>query len=143
MRRGQPRHQPARWRRPTSRPGRSPPRRPRGTKTTTGTPQNRRRIRACGVREWLQGTGSTETARVLTATQVTATLTISGAAAANYTLGAAGTTTPSTSAMAPAHITTRPISVTPVAGQSKVYGTTPDPALTYTVGGSGLATGDM
>ena len=63
--------------------------------------------------------------------------------AGNYTLGAAGTTTLSTSATAPAHITTRPISVTPVAGQSKVYGTTPDPALTYTVDGSGLATGDM
>lgn len=36
----------------------------------------------------------------------------------------------------------RPITVVPNAGQSKVYGTTPDPALAFTVGGSGLATGD-
>ena len=79
---------------------------------------------------------------VATANQVTATVTISGTAASNYTLGAAGTTTPSTSSTATAHITTRPITVTPVAGQSKVYGTTPDPALNFTVGGSGLATGD-
>jgi len=68
---------------------------------------------------------------------------MSGTAASNYTLGAAGTTTPSNSATATAHITTRPITVTPLAGQSKVYGTMPDPALTYSVGGSGLATGDM
>ena len=39
-------------------------------------------------------------------------------------------------------ITPRPITVTPTSGQSKVYGTTPDPALTFAIGGSGLAPGD-
>ena len=86
--------------------------------------------------------GTFNSSQVLTANLVTATVTISGTAAGNYTLGAAGTASPSTSATAVAHIMARPITVTPIAGQKKVYGTTPDLALTFTVGGSGLATGD-
>ncbi len=49
--------------------------------------------------------GTFNTSQVATANQVTAMVTISGTAAGNYTLGAAGTTTASTTAMATAHIT--------------------------------------
>jgi len=56
----------------------------------------------------------------VTATQVSATVTISGAASANYTLGAAGTSTTSTSATASAHIKTAPLTATLTAGD-KVY----------------------
>jgi hypothetical protein len=79
---------------------------------------------------------------VSSATTVTATVTISGTAAGNYTLGAAGTSVSSTSKTAFANITPRPISITPDSGQNKVYGTTPDPLLTFSVGGSLLASGD-
>src|SRR5207249_5000812 len=49
-------------------------------------------------------TGTFNTSQVATANLATATVTISGTAAGNYTLGAAGTTTSSTTATAIAHI---------------------------------------
>src|SRR5207249_5258658 len=48
--------------------------------------------------------GTFNTSQVATANLATATVTISGTAAGNYTLGAAGTTTSSTTATAIAHI---------------------------------------
>ena len=77
--------------------------------------------------------GTFNTSKVATANLVTATVTISGAAAGNYTLGAAGTSTTSTSATATAHITAVAASVTPNAA-SKTYGTA-DPAFTGTLTG--------
>ncbi len=85
--------------------------------------------------------GTFNTSQVTTANQVTATVTISGAAAANYTLGAAGTALNSTTAMAPASIKARPITVAPSAGQNKFYGDT-DPTFTYSITSGNLVNGD-
>ena len=58
---------------------------------------------------------------------VTATVTISGSVASNYTLGAAGTTLSSTSAMASASITTKAITAT-LTAQNRTYdGTNSEP----------------
>ena len=64
------------------------------------------------------------------------TLTLGGTSAANYTLAASGNQTTAT-----ARITARDLTVTPNSGQSKSYGTTPDPVLAYT--STGTVTGEI
>ena len=63
------------------------------------------------------------------------TLTLGGTSAGNYTLATAGNQTEAT-----ANITVRDLTVKPNSGQSKSYGTTPDPVLTYT--STGTVTGE-
>src|SRR5215212_10047095 len=65
--------------------------------------------------------GSFNSANVTTANQVTATVTISGTAAGNYTLGVAGTATSSTSATATAHITPKTLTASIVGNPTKTY----------------------
>ena len=73
---------------------------------------------------------------------VTATVTISGAAAGNYTLGAAGSNVASTSAMAPASITTRAITAT-LTAQNKTYdGTASEPNANMSCSLTGVLPGD-
>src|SRR5258708_14113238 len=66
-------------------------------------------------------TGTFNTSQVATANLVTATVTISGTAASNYTLGIAGTSTNSSGATATAHITTANLTIT-ASGGSMIYG---------------------
>ena len=63
------------------------------------------------------------------------TLTLDGTSAGNYTLATAGNQTE-----AAANITARDLTVKPNSGQSKSYGTTPDPVLAYT--STGTVTGE-
>ena len=63
------------------------------------------------------------------------TLTLGGTSAGNYTLATAGNQTE-----AAANITVRDLTVKPNSGQSKSYGTTPDPVLAYT--STGTVTGE-
>lgn len=63
------------------------------------------------------------------------TLTLGGTSAGNYTLATAGNQT-----KAAANITARDLTVKPNSGQSKSYGTTPDPVLAYT--STGTVTGE-
>ena len=63
------------------------------------------------------------------------TLTLGGTSAGNYTLATAGNQTE-----AAANITARDLTVKPNSGQSKSYGTTPDPVLAYT--STGTVTGE-
>ena len=73
---------------------------------------------------------------------VTATVTISGAAAGNYTLGAAGTNVASTSAMASASITTKAITAM-LTAQNKTYdGTTAEPNANMSCSLTGVLSGD-
>ena len=63
------------------------------------------------------------------------TLTLGGTSAGNYTLATSGNQTTAT-----ANITVRDLTVKPDSGQSKSYGTTPDPVLAYT--STGTVTGE-
>ena len=63
------------------------------------------------------------------------TLTLGGTSAGNYTLATSGNQTE-----AAANITVRDLTVKPDSGQSKSYGTTPDPVLAYT--STGTVTGE-
>lgn len=63
------------------------------------------------------------------------TLTLGGTSAGNYTLATSGNQTTAT-----ANITVRNLTVKPNSGQSKSYGTTPDPVLAYT--STGTVTGE-
>lgn len=63
------------------------------------------------------------------------TLTLDGTSAGNYTLAISGNQTTAT-----ANITVRDLTVKPNSGQSKSYGTTPDPVLAYT--STGTVTGE-
>ncbi|MBU5433269.1 S-layer homology domain-containing protein [Intestinimonas sp. MSJ-38] len=63
------------------------------------------------------------------------TLTLNGTSAGNYTLATSGNQT-----TAAANITVRDLTVKPNSGQSKSYGTTPDPVLAYT--STGTVTGE-
>ena len=63
------------------------------------------------------------------------TLTLDGTSAGNYTLATSGN-----QATATANITVRDLTVKPNSGQSKSYGTTPDPVLAYT--STGTVTGE-
>lgn len=63
------------------------------------------------------------------------TLTLDGTSAGNYTLATSGNQTTAT-----ANITVRDLTVKPTGGQSKSYGTTPDPVLAYTC--TGTVTGE-
>ena len=63
------------------------------------------------------------------------TLTLDGTSAGNYTLATSGNQTTAT-----ANITVRDLTVKPDSGQSKSYGTTPDPVLAYT--STGTVTGE-
>ena len=63
------------------------------------------------------------------------TLTLDGTSAGNYTLATSGNQTTAT-----ANITVRDLTVKPNSGQSKSYGTTPDPVLAYT--STGTVTGE-
>ena len=63
------------------------------------------------------------------------TLTLGGTSAGNYTLATSGNQTKAT-----ANITVRDLTVKPDSGQSKSYGTTPDPVLAYT--STGTVTGE-
>jgi len=83
--------------------------------------------------------GTFNTSQVATANLVTATVTISGTSASDYTVGATGTTISSTSATTTAHITAAAASVTPAAA-SKTYGAA-DPAFTGTLTGFLVADG--
>ena len=65
--------------------------------------------------------GTFNTANVATANLVTATVTISGTASGNYTLGAAGTTTSSTSATDAANITPKTLTASIVGNPTKIY----------------------
>ena len=62
-------------------------------------------------------------------------LTLDGTSAGNYTLATSGNQTTAT-----ANITVRDLTVKPNSGQSKSYGTTPDPVLAYT--STGTVTGE-
>ncbi len=86
--------------------------------------------------------GTFDSKDVATASQVTATVTISGTAAGNYTLGAAGTTTPSTSTIAPAHITTKAITATLTAADKTYDGNTAEPDASMNCSLSGVLAGD-
>src|SRR5215213_5305347 len=74
--------------------------------------------------------GSFNSANVATANLVTATVTISGTAAGNYTLGVAGTTTSSTSATATAHITPKTLTASIIGNPTKTYDGNTSAALT-------------
>ena len=81
-------------------------------------------------------TGSTfDSADAGSRTVTLGTLTLDGTSAANYVLAASGN-----QATATANITVRDLTVKPNSGQSKSYGTTPDPVLTYT--STGTVTGE-
>ncbi len=82
--------------------------------------------------------GTFNTSQVATANLVTATATISGTEAGNYTLGAAGTSTPSASATATAHITAKPVTVKFTAADKFYDGTD-----TAAVSNCGIATGKV
>ena len=75
--------------------------------------------------------GTFNTSKVATANLVTATVTISGTAAGNYTLGAGGTTTPSTTGTAPASITPALLTVAAI-GVNKIYDGTTAATVTLT-----------
>ena len=81
-------------------------------------------------------TGSTfDSADAGSRTVTLGTLTLVGTSAGNYTLATAGNQTTAT-----ANITARDLTVKPNSGQSKSYGTTPDPVLAYT--STGTVTGE-
>ena len=81
-------------------------------------------------------TGSTfDSANAGSRTVTLGTLTLDGTSAGNYTLATAGNQTTAT-----ANITVRDLTVKPNSGQSKSYGTTPDPVLAYT--STGTVTGE-
>ena len=81
-------------------------------------------------------TGSTfDSADAGSRTVTLGTLTLGGTSAGNYTLATAGNQT-----KAAANITARDLTVKPNSGQSKSYGTTPDPVLAYT--STGTVTGE-
>ena len=65
--------------------------------------------------------GTFNTPNVATANLVTATVTISGTASGNYTLGAAGTTTSSTSATDAANITPKTLTASIIGNPTKTY----------------------
>ena len=80
--------------------------------------------------------GSTfDSADVGSRTVTLGALTLGGASAGNYKLAASGNQTTAT-----ANITVRDLTVKPDSGQSKSYGTTPDPVLAYT--STGTVTGE-
>ena len=84
----------------------------------------------------ITATGSFADADVGENKTVTLTLgTLGGADSANYTLATAGNQTETK-----ANITVRDLTVKPNSGQSKSYGTTPDPVLAYT--STGTVTGE-
>jgi len=86
--------------------------------------------------------GTFNTSQVATANLVTATVTISGTAAGNYTLGAAGTTLSSTSATASASITTKAITAT-LTAQNKTYdGTNTEPDASMSCSLTGVVPAD-
>ncbi len=86
--------------------------------------------------------GTFNTSQVATANLVTATVTISGTAAGNYTLGAAGTTLSSTSATASASITTKAITAT-LTAQNKTYdGNNTEPNANMSCSLTGVLSGD-
>jgi hypothetical protein len=78
--------------------------------------------------------GTFNSADVATANLVTATETVGGAAAGNYTLGAAGTTTLSTSGTAAAHITLAPVTATAGSGSAPFDGSTKTPSACAVTG---------
>ena len=81
-------------------------------------------------------TGSTfDSADAGSRTVTLGTLALGGTSAGNYTLATAGNQTE-----AAANITARDLTVKPNSGQSKSYGTTPDPVLVYT--STGTVTGE-
>ena len=81
-------------------------------------------------------TGSTfDSADAGSRTVTLGTLTLGGTSAGNYTLATSGNQTTAT-----ANITVRDLTVKPDSGQSKSYGTTPDPVLAYT--STGTVTGE-
>lgn len=81
-------------------------------------------------------TGSTfDSADAGSRTVTLGTLALGGTSAGNYTLATAGNQTE-----AAANITARDLTVKPNSGQSKSYGTTPDPVLAYT--STGTVTGE-
>lgn len=81
-------------------------------------------------------TGSTfDSADAGSRTVTLGTLTLDGASAGNYKLATSGNQTTAT-----ANITVRDLTVKPNSGQSKSYGTTPDPVLAYT--STGTVTGE-
>ena len=81
-------------------------------------------------------TGSTfDSADAGSRTVTLGTLTLDGTSAGNYTLATSGNQTTAT-----ANITVRDLTVKPNSGQSKSYGTTPDPVLAYT--STGTVTGE-
>ena len=81
-------------------------------------------------------TGSTfDSADAGSRTVTLGTLTLDGTSAGNYTLATSGNQTTAT-----ANITVRDLTVKPDSGQSKSYGTTPDPVLAYT--STGTVTGE-
>ena len=81
-------------------------------------------------------TGSTfDSADAGSRTVTLGTLALGGTSAGNYTLATAGNQT-----KAAANITARDLTVKPNSGQSKSYGTTPDPVLAYT--STGTVTGE-
>ena len=81
-------------------------------------------------------TGSTfDSADAGSRTVTLGTLTLDGTSAGNYTLATSGNQTTAT-----ANITVRDLTVKPTGGQSKSYGTTPDPVLAYT--STGTVTGE-
>jgi len=65
--------------------------------------------------------GTFNSPNVATANLVTATVSISGTAAGNYTLGSAGTATSSTSATATAHITAKTLTASIIGNPTKTY----------------------
>ena len=86
--------------------------------------------------------GTFNTSQVATATQVTATVTISGTSASNYTLGLAGTSLNSTSAMATAHITTAALTATLTAANKTYDSTATEPNANLSCSVATVFTGD-
>jgi len=86
--------------------------------------------------------GTFNSANVSTANQVTATVTTSGSAAGNYTLGAPGTTINSTSAVATAHITTKAITATLTAANKEYDGNATEPDATMSCSLTGVLPAD-
>ena len=87
--------------------------------------------------------GTFNSSQVATANLVTATVAISGTAASNYTLGAAGTSVSSTSATATAHIKTAPLTATLTAADKTYDGTNTEPDASMSCGFTGVVMGDM
>ncbi|PYV25350.1 MAG: hypothetical protein DMG27_10320, partial [Acidobacteria bacterium] len=77
--------------------------------------------------------GAFNTSEVATANLVTATVTMSGASAGNYTLGATGTSVSSTSRTASANITPAPLTVTALNQSMVLHGLVP--SLTFKIDG--------